>query len=164
MRRRKSLAIRWQIVGAFNAGASRVDIARQHGITRGEVSRLIRKWHETGTVCDRPRSGRPRKSTRREDRLLLRMARQNRFLSANHLRNTWQQHLGVRVSREMVNKRLLAGGYKSRRPRRQPKLTRAHKAAHLRWVTYHQHWNICTWRRILWSDESKFNVFNADGR
>jgi len=122
------------------------------------------KHRLTGSVEDRPRSGGPRKTTARQDRHLIRLARQNRFMSARRLRDRWQGVLRQRVSRQLVNQRLVEAGYRARRPRRRPLLTPMHRKARHRWAEYRQNWNIRTWGRIVWSDESKFNLYNADGR
>jgi hypothetical protein len=45
------------------------------------IGRLIQRYHQTGTVNDRPRSGRPRLTFPREDRLLTRRTKQNPFTS-----------------------------------------------------------------------------------
>ena len=164
MRRKISESLRWQIIGYCQGGATQKQAARRFGVSQGEISKLIRKWNQTGGVVDRRRSGRPRKTNQRQDRHLLRLARQNRFMSAMQLRNTWRQQLGYPISRETTNKRLLQAGYRARRPIRRPLLTQRHRAARLRWATYRQHWNARTWNRVLWSDESKFNLFMADGR
>ena len=51
------------------------------------------RYREDGSVKDRPRSGRPRKSSQRQDRSLLRMARRNRMLSSARLRRHWMRLL-----------------------------------------------------------------------
>ena len=92
------------------------------------------------------------------------LAHQNRFLSARRLKNECQPNLRGRVSRETVNRYLLAAGYKAYRPCLLPKLRRRHKPICLRWARYCQQWNKKIWHHIHWSDESKFNVFNNDGQ
>ena len=109
-------------MASVNAGLTQNEAANHYGCSQSEVSRLLQKWRQTRTVEDRPRSGRPRKTNQCQDRHLLRMARQNRFLSAMRLRNQWQAVHGQRVSRELVNKRLLQAGYRARRPRIRPRL------------------------------------------
>ena len=56
------------------------DIARVLNVSQSVVSRLLKKHRETGSVKDRKRSGRPKATTPRQDRLLFRMSRQNRFI------------------------------------------------------------------------------------
>ena len=89
-----------------------------YSISQCEVGRQLKKSRETGNVRDRQRSGRPRKTTTRQDHLLLRLARRNRSLPARGLRNEWQPNLHGRVSRKTVNRRLFAAGFNAYRPRR----------------------------------------------
>ena len=137
-RRRLSTDSRWQIIGSHRAGLSTRQIAREFNINQSQVSRLLQRWRQTGGVDDRQRSGRPRLTSARQDRALLRTARQNRFLSARQLRDIWGRH----VSRRTTNRRLVAGGLRARRPRRKPVLLPRHKRNRLAWETYRQTWNI----------------------
>ena len=84
---KKSDALTWKIVGAVGAGQSFSAIAHRYAITKGEVSRLVAKHRQTGSVKDHPRSGRPRVATDREDRMIAHHARQNRFKTARQIRD-----------------------------------------------------------------------------
>ena len=102
------------------------DIARRLNITQSQVSRLLTKHRQTGNVTYRPRSGGPKATTPREDRRMCILARQNRFWSAEQVRQGLQRGMGIRVSRELVNKRLFARGLISRRPAKMPNLRPHH--------------------------------------
>ena len=52
-----------------------------------------KKYEETGDVFDKPRSGRPLKTTAREDRLLARKSKASPFSTAAELHETWSQIL-----------------------------------------------------------------------
>jgi len=64
-------------------------IAQVLGIAQGTVSKVLKRNRETGVPTPRARSGRPRKTTEREDRYLLRLCRNGRTKSANNLRDQW---------------------------------------------------------------------------
>ena len=51
-------------------------------ISLGGLHKIVKKHQETGTVCRRPGSGCPRKTTEREDRMLKRLAIKNRKTTA----------------------------------------------------------------------------------
>ena len=34
----------------------------------------------------------------------------------------------------------------------------------LEWGKAHRHWTLEQWKHILWSDESRFNIWQSDGR
>jgi hypothetical protein len=55
-------------------------------------------------------------------------------------------------------------GMRARRPIKRPQLTLRHRHARFDWAHDHLRWTIRTWRRIHWSDESRFLLRPTDGR
>lgn len=157
-----SIGQRWQIIGMHRTGMSCRAIGRQLNLSHTTISRLIAKHVATGDVKDRSKSGRPPKTSAREDRVLVRMAWRNPFLNSVQLRNLWRPY--QRLSTGTVRRRLHAAGLRARRPVRRPLLTPRHKQDRLNWCTARQGWNIRSWRRIHWSDESRFLLHVTDGR
>ena len=45
-----------------------------------------------------------------------------------------------------------------------PLLTDWHKLIRLNWAKEHKNWSVHDWNKVIWSDESKFNLFGSDGR
>ena len=62
---------RERAIGMLTAGMSARDVARHFKRHESTISLLLDKFQQTGNVVDRPRSGRQRKTTLREDRLHL---------------------------------------------------------------------------------------------
>ena len=77
-----------------------------------------------------------------------------------------RQHLnaGARLSTTAIRRRLKAVGLRSRRPIRRPFLSPRHIQERLEWSRRRARWNVRSWRRIHWSDESRFLVHLVDGR
>ena len=73
---------RERAIGILTAGMSAKDVARHFQRHEQTVSRLLNRFQQTGNVADRPRSGRPRKTTPQEDRFLTTSSRRNRFISS----------------------------------------------------------------------------------
>jgi transposase len=63
------------------------------------IVRLMQRFRQTGNVTDRPRAGKPRKTTPREDRLISRQARQRPFSTAGALRGNlaYGGHISTRT-------------------------------------------------------------------
>ena len=76
---------RERAIGMLTAGKSARDVARHFQRHESTISRLLNRFQQTGNVVDRPKSGRPRKTTPREDRFLTTSSRRNRFLSSRKL-------------------------------------------------------------------------------
>ena len=76
---------RERAIGMLTAGMSARDVARHSQRHESTISRLMNRFQQTGNVADRPRLGRPRKTTPREDRFLTTSSRRKRFLSTRML-------------------------------------------------------------------------------
>jgi transposase len=64
------------------------------------IVRLMQRFRQTGNATDRPRAGKPRKTTPREDRLISRRAQQWPFSTAGALRGNLA--LGGNINPEVV--------------------------------------------------------------
>ena len=82
---RLSLQDRACAIGQLEAGVPAFRVAASFGVSPGAISKLRAKFRETGEVKDRPRSGRPKKTTPQEDRFLTLAALRNRRLTARQL-------------------------------------------------------------------------------
>jgi len=65
----------------LEAGMAVTHGARNIGVSHSTISRLRAKFNTTGSLKDRPFTGRPRKSTANEDRYITLISRHNRFIS-----------------------------------------------------------------------------------
>lgn len=139
-------------------------IAKKLSTTRGTISKVIAKYKQTGSVAEKERSGRPRKTTAREDRILVRTSLENRRLSAmdirEHIHNEYHINLGVRT----VRKRLREAGLRGCVAAKKPLLSDANCAKRLRFAREHKNWTVNQWRKVLFSDESTYELFCGEKR
>jgi len=149
-------------IGRMEAGESQSDIAVVLNVTQSTISRLWSRYQQTGTSRDHPRSGRPRVTTVAQDRYIrLRHLRQ-RFLTASSTTNAIP---GLRrISDQTVRNRLREADIRPRRPARRIILTREHRRQRLLWCRRCRLWRVQQWRRVAFSDESRFMLRRADGR
>ena len=142
-------------------GMSFKDIGRQMGYHYTVVVRLVRKHTQTNNVKDLPRSSRPRETSDRDDRALQRLVRQMPFATSPVLKQHWLPNR--RLSTRTVRNRLKSAELKSRRVIKRPLLADRHRRSRLAWCLA-RGWNLRTWRKIHWSDESRFLLHVTDGR
>ncbi|KAK7096604.1 hypothetical protein V1264_005880 [Littorina saxatilis] len=107
----KARAIAW-----LQDGVSKREVGRRLGVSHSVVVRLHQKFQATNSVLERPRSGRPKKTTQREDRFIRRQARQQRGTTANIIRGQLRVATNTNVSTKTIRKRLHEVGLRSRRP------------------------------------------------
>ena len=74
----------WMVI-LHEEGYSSRQIAAKVGCNQSTVIRVLQKHKETGNTKDRHRSGRPKKSTKRDDRVLIRISLGNRKLTSPEL-------------------------------------------------------------------------------
>jgi len=164
MARQLSAANYQLVVELRRMGLAQKVIARRLRITQGAVSKILHRFRNHGSPSPRPRSGRPRVSTARDDRALLRLARENRMRTANWMRNQWMPTLRRPLSRRTVNRRLTTSGLYARRPVKKPILQPRHVANRLAFARRHQRRPPQQWARVVFSEEARFEVYRLDGR
>ena len=92
------------MIEAWNReGVANREIARRLGVSEFGVRYNLRKFQESGSMNAQPKSGRPRATTERDDRHLVRSSRRNRFKTAPELAVELANHTGVQVSRRTVS-------------------------------------------------------------
>ena len=148
-------------VGMLHANMTVANVARFFGCTRATIYTLQRRFRQTGTTQDRQRSGRPRVTTPQEDRYIRLTHLRNRFLPATVTAAGMQRR---RVHAQTIRRRLRGFGLRARRPSRGPILTARHRQARLQWSRRHLHWRRQDWNNVLFSDECRIKLMEADGR
>ena len=152
-----------RIVRLSADGNSQREVARMLGVSQECICKILRRNRETGRPHQRKRGGSMKISMPREDRQLLRMVRMNRFISAPRLRIRMIRRFRRRMSVRTIQRRLLAAGYRSRRPARCPRLTLEHRRRRREWGRRHRVWDLRQWRHNIFSDESRFSLYHSDG-
>ncbi|GFR86625.1 transposable element Tc1 transposase [Elysia marginata] len=106
-------------------------------VNRTTIFRFRQHLHETNTVSDRPRSGRPRCTTQRQDRNIVRNHMNNRFLSASASSRQTRGRNNQRMSANTVRRRLSTSGIRARRAYIGPTLTQRHRHQRTLWAQEH---------------------------
>ena len=152
MPRPTPMGIRHEVFALAREGIKQGAFAARVGLTRVTVNRILKRQAATGSLVPGKSSGAPQKTTPRQDRALLRMVRQDRFLSARVL------------TTRMVNNRLLSRGYWAYRPTTKPILTANHRRLRLEWAQRWRNLTVAHWQHVIFGDESRFQLYPVDGR
>ena len=143
---------RERAIDMLTAGMSARDVDRHFQRHESAISRLLNRFQQTGNVADRPRSGRPRKTTPREDRFLTTSSRRNTCLSSRKLGRLLRNATGTRVCYRTVRGRLHAARLKACCSYVGIPLTLRHrekKKKKRQWARVHQDWTRRQWRNVL---------------
>ncbi|CDQ93266.1 unnamed protein product, partial [Oncorhynchus mykiss] len=104
--------------------------------------------------------GRPRKSSKRQDRLLKLIQLRDRGTTSTELAQEWQQ-AGVSASARTVRRRLLEDGLVSRRASKKPLLSRKNIRDRLIFCKRYRDWTAEDWGKVIFSGESPFRLIGA---
>lgn len=159
-RRSVSDAIKWQMVGMVKTGMSYRAIAAALNVSKTCVEHTVRRYNESGTVMEAPRSGRPRQTTPRQDRKLLVTSRKNRNASLSELLSVMKsEDANYNLSLSSVSSRLRDQGMNSFFAIRKPLLNTLAQKRRSIWCRQRRGWQKEAWRRVVFSDESRFELF-----
>uniref|UniRef100_A0A673BCG8 Transposase Tc1-like domain-containing protein n=1 Tax=Sphaeramia orbicularis TaxID=375764 RepID=A0A673BCG8_9TELE len=124
----------------LQAGQSSRAVARAFDVNHSTISRLQRKFGNYGTTDDRPRTGRPRVTTAKQDRYirLLHLRSRSRPATATAAETIGTHHRPVHA--RTVRNRLRAEGIGPHRPVVGCVLTPLHREARLNWCIKHRGW------------------------
>ena len=136
------------------------NVSREFGCHRNTIIRLRQRFQQTGGVADRRRPSRPRVTNPRTDR----------FITLTHLRRRFQtatssaRQYGISKQTVLCRLRQARQLIRPSRPYVGQVLTARHRAARLQWAQRHFRWGRQQWARVLFSDESRFNLSHHDSR
>lgn len=152
---------RAQIVILHNEGVSERQISKKVGCSKTAVHQAVVKFKSCASYADKKKSGRPRKTTPRDDNLIRRTVVRSPTSSANKIRSLLLLK-GTTVDRSTVSRRLSKEfGLKAYKPARKPKLTAAMRAKRLSFAKKYVAWDEIKWSKVLFSDESQFQQFGT---
>ncbi|GFV20094.1 transposable element Tcb2 transposase [Trichonephila clavipes] len=155
---------RGRIIGLREAGWSNRRIGRHLGRSDMVVARCWQQWITEGRVYRRGGSGRPRNTNDREDRAIRRVATSAPTTSLASIQRHLPPSRHPVPSRETIRRRLTEVGLRSRRPLRRLPLTPHHRQCRLDFCRPRATWSVTDWRRVIFSDESRFSLSNDDHR
>ena len=154
---------RGRAIALILQGRSQRDVAQQFGVHESTISRLVQRLRATGRLTGRPRSGRPRVTTQRQNRRIRLVHLRNRLRTATETaREIGTQ--GRRVCPRTVRNRLREFYLRPRRPYVGPNLTPRRRQRRMQWLRAHapNRFRLSDWRRVMFSDESRFSLQRSD--
>jgi len=163
--RRLSLLERGTAVGLDKAGLNQYEIAGDLDCATKSVRELLKKVEVTNQLEDKPRTGRPKLTTPREDRSIKFKSLMDRRLTAKSMALTIIPNLTKnKVSITTVKDRLKKAGLPARVARRKPLLSEKNRRARYEWAKEHRYLTEYDWRNVIFSDESPFTLFQDGGK
>jgi hypothetical protein len=102
--------------------------------------------------------GRPKKLSPHDQRAVSLLMETGK--ASKHMNNI----LSDPVSTQTITKTLHNDEYKAYTKLKRPKLTVAQKRARLKFSQKFEDWTVEDWKKVIWSDECKINIYGSDGQ
>ncbi|GFW52255.1 transposable element Tcb2 transposase [Trichonephila clavipes] len=143
-----------RIIGMREAGWS----ARQLGLSDCVLKKCWDQWIREMSFTRRPGSGRPRQTSRREDRHIVRNTREQPTASLAAIQAQVAPSLGAPESSRTIRRSQAEEHLGSRRLLRVLPLTPTHRRLRLEWCRARGNWTAAEWNQVVCSNESRFNL------
>ena len=158
------LAMRRLIIKLRDEGKSLRQIGKIVDKPHSSVQRVIENFLNTGNLSVRPRCGRPKKLSIREERNIIRKIKINPKLSASNIATELNATSAKRICPETVRNVLRNAGYHGRIARSKPYISKLNRKKRIEFAKIYLNKSPEFWNKVIWSDESKFTIFKLNGR
>ncbi|CAF4350018.1 unnamed protein product, partial [Rotaria magnacalcarata] len=108
--------------------------------------------------------GQKRKTSVHADRVIQRKIKVDRRKSASTAKVEIESELGIIISEQTVRRRQHESGFMGRVARKKPYVDKLNRGKRIEYANTYREKPIGYWNDVLWSDESKFNLFGSDGK
>jgi len=123
---------------------------------RRQVDNIVSKFRNGEPLGRQPGSGRPRKTTAREDRLLIRALLTDREITINQIKVAINRE---DLSDDTISRRIMElTGMQSYWKLLKPFVNEFQRQRRVNWCLGHRNWTVEQWRTVIWSDESPFTL------
>ncbi|KAK2944661.1 putative Transposable element Tc1 transposase [Blattamonas nauphoetae] len=162
------LAKRGAAIALKRTGISQREIGRQLVVPHSTIQQFF-KVHRNSRLAnadlkDRPRSGRPRCTTPRQDRFIVRQITNDPNTDTSTVASELPTEDGRQISERTIRRRAAEAGLFHRVKRSAPLLTRGHRQNRLRFAEAHADWSVDEWRKVMFSDESSVECGENHGQ
>jgi transposase len=156
---------RARIKGQHEAGCSINKLIKKWKVSKNTVRSIVRNRENDDDFKDKPRSGRPPKTSPRENRTMKFKSLKDRFLTAKAMALKENPNfVKNQVSVTVVKQRLRDAGLLGRVARKKPLLRTYNINYRLQWARKYCDWTLKDWKRVIFSDESPFTLFQINGK
>ena len=141
-------------------GKSTAEVARRFGVGKSTVHRI----GQSKKIVLKAKSGRKKILTERQEKFCAKKIISGEAKSVVQITKILETDHKTKVSRKTVARALNKAGLKAGEKKKKPGLSQKNIKARLEFAKNYQDWTENDWNRVIFSDESKINRFNSDGR
>uniref|UniRef100_A0A0E9WIF3 Transposase Tc1-like domain-containing protein n=1 Tax=Anguilla anguilla TaxID=7936 RepID=A0A0E9WIF3_ANGAN len=103
-------------------------------------------------------------TTPSEDQYIKLSSLRDRKATSSQIQNLLNKERKTPISKSTVKRRLSCSGLRGRVAVSKPLLRRGNRAKCLGWAKKYQHFTVDDWKKVLFTDESKFEIYGSNRR
>lgn len=147
------------VISLLGTGLSAQKVAKRLGIAVSTVTKYKKLYFPNIAV---PRGGRVAKLTDSKKRQIKRSILSGSLRTAAEV-HRWLVSDGYKLSYVTVTRALKTVGFEAKIKKKKPLLSKKHQKARLKWAKEHASWTEIDWQKVVFSDETKINIWGSDG-
>ena len=148
-----------KFIESLKRGDKQSEIALRFNLSTKTVYRAKKRLFKTGTLDCKISSGRPKKWSKRDARLLKRNVMISKHGTVAHSKS----YMNLNVSYSTAIRMMKSTGFKAFKKIKKPSINKRVARLRLAYAKEHKDWTIEKWKKILWTDETKVNFQGSDG-
>lgn len=149
------------IISGLESGQSIREVAQNVGVSSATVGRIAKTYCSGRKL---KKGGRPSILSDADKRYCVRQTTVGKLDNAVKVKKQLEKDHKIKVSSDTIRRTLRGSGLGALEKPKKPLLSAKNVRRRLEWCKAHADWTVDDWRRVVWSDETKINRFNSDGR
>lgn len=150
---------RGRIIELHAQNKNNVEIANELGISHSGVAKYLKHWKQTGTISNKPRSGRPKSLAHEEVREMLGALKSGVANNAADIMRTPSLRGKKKPSKQTVLLELHKAGATVRHKQSKPVTSKAQRKARLKFAGKWRNITVQEWGKVVFSDEGAIPRF-----
>lgn len=147
------------VVKSFKDGVKKAELARRFGIPRTTICSIIKKFTLSGTVENKPRSGRKKKFGARCETALSRLVKSDRKGTLTDITNKFNDTCDTRFCTRTIRRKLFAQDYKRRAVSKRMVVKADNRKKRILWCRERRYWSVDDqWKNWIFSDECQVAI------
>ena len=152
------------VIQHYQNGDSQREIAAKALLPRTIVQYMIEKYKSTKCIGNLFGRGRRRKTTATTDRFIQRKVKLDRRKYASAVKVEIENELEIPLHVDTIRNRAHEARLFGRVARKKPYMNKINRGKWLKFAKEMLEKLSSFWESVIWSDESKFNLFGSDGK
>jgi transposase len=152
------------IVYHHTKGKTIAELHEMLQIPMSTIGHVLTRFNKHDQLDLKAGRGQPRALTERNREWLILQIKKDPKTSAPVLTAQLCEYFGIQVSTQTVRNALKERGFHGRVARKKPWISKVNRGKRLDFVKTHRNKDMDFWKSVIFTDESKFNLFGSDGR